>query len=342
MIRDMDTIEDTMDASPELRRVGGPVPPECDGQRLDGYLARNYPFLSRAAWVKRIESGQIRVDGRVPTKGSVKVRAGAEIRRLAPHVDEPAVDTDVRILWEGQGVIAFYKPGNLPMHEVGPYRKNTFAEVVWSRYGREWSAVHRLDRETSGIVLCGGTQEVRAQLCDDFLSRRVKKEYLAIAHGVPATPKFVCDGPIGVPQGSQIRIKRWVVPDGQSALTEFEIEAATRTASLLRAKPYTGRTNQIRIHAAHAGHWLYGEKLYHEDEAVFLEYFEKGPTENVVRRAGYKRCCLHATRLEFKHPVTKELIRVDCPLAPDLVDFWTDLVVADRAEKALLAPRFSR
>lgn len=306
---------------PDFRRLGPPVSEGGEGERVDAYLARCFPFLSRSGWLKRIEDGRLIVSGRTLKKAS-RLRLGDEILLHAPQTAEPAVDRGIRVLWQDGAVMAVYKPGNLPMHENGPYKKNTFTQIVWDELGREWAAVHRLDRETSGIVICGATHDVRSRLASDFQSRRMRKEYLAIARGVPEVPKWIADGPIGDLVASQIRIKKWVVPGGLPALTEFEVEETALGATLLRARPLTGRTNQIRIHAAHAGHILLGDKLYHEDEQVFLEYFEKGLTPDVIRRSGFPRLCLHAAALELTHPETGKVERVECELPYDMAAFW--------------------
>lgn len=319
---------EVVDLGGSRRTLGAPVVPLSAGERVDAYLAKNFRFLSRSGWQKKIERGELFVNDR-PTRVASRLKAGDRISMFAPHLVEPEVDRNLRCLWHGDGVMAIYKPGHLPMHENGPYRKNTFTQIVWDLFGREWSAVHRLDRETSGIVLCGGTSAVRAKLSQDFETRRVAKEYLAIARGQAPTPKWIADGPIGDLVESAIRIKRWVVPGGQFAETMFEVEDTAPRGVLLRAHPRTGRTNQIRIHAAHAGLPLYGDKLYHDDEEVFLEFFAQGPTANVVRRAGFSRVCLHAHALTFSHPVTKAEVRVECPLPPDLEDFWQRLKSGD-------------
>lgn len=307
--------------SDSYRRLGPPIQLESQGERIDAYLARCFPFLSRSGWLKRIEDGRLLVNRRT-LKKAARLKVGDQILLHAPPMAEPPVDRNIRVLWQDGPVMAVFKPGNLPMHENGPYRLNTFTAIVWEELGREWSAVHRLDRETSGIVLCGATPEVRSRLAQDFQSRRMRKEYLAIARGAPETPKWIADGPIGDLAESAIRIKKWVVPGGLPSMTEFEVEGTALGATLLRARPLTGRTNQIRIHAAHAGHVLFGDKLYHDDEAIFLEYFEKGLTPNVIRRTGFPRLCLHAAALEFAHPETKRTELVECPMPADMADFW--------------------
>ncbi|MBM4251932.1 MAG: RluA family pseudouridine synthase [Deltaproteobacteria bacterium] len=311
-------------ATHEYRRLGGPVPVESVGQRVDDYLARQFPFLSRNGWQQRISSERLLVNGR-RCKNAARLKCGDELTLYAPKTVEPEVDRAIRVLWQDGPVMAVYKPGNLPMHENGPYRKNTFTEIVWQEIGREWAAVHRLDRETSGIVICGATAAVRGKLATDFAERQLRKEYLAIARGLPRFDHWVADGAIGDLAASAIRIKKWVVPDGLHALTEFSVLGRGQDASLLEARPKTGRTNQIRIHAAHAGHELFGDKTYHPDENVFLEYFERGLTENVVARTGWRRLCLHARSLEFVHPVSGREVRVEVPMPDDMVELWAQL-----------------
>lgn len=304
----------------EWRRLGPPVRPTEAGSRLDTYLAREFRFLSRSGWQKRIEDGCLHLNGE-PSKAAVRVKEGDLLTMFAPVQVEPEVDRGIRVLWEQAGVAAVFKPGNLPMHENGPYRNNTFAAILTEVVGPEWAACHRLDRETSGIVLCGATAAIRAELAEDFGKRRVHKEYLAIARGQPSSHAWEVDGPIGDLVESQIRIKKWVVAGGLPAQTFFETLAVGQEACLLRAKPVTGRTNQIRIHAAYSGHVLFGDKLYHPDEAVFLDYFEhRATTAFVVEKTGFPRCALHAAAMEFTHPDTGERVRVEVELPDDLKD----------------------
>ena len=308
----------------DARGLGGPVPPGAQGLRVDAYLGRAFPFLSRAGWQTRVADGRLRVNGR-HVKASTRLKAGDRLTLMAPPSVEPEVDRGIQALWTEGAVMAVYKPGNLPMHENGPYRQNTFTALVWERFGREWCAVHRLDRETSGIVLCAATPTARGQLAGDLAARRVHKEYLAIANGAPTQQDWVADGPIGDLRSSVIRIKKWVVPGGLEARTEFHRLAATDQHCLLRARPRTGRTNQIRIHAAHAGHYLVGDKLFHPDENVFLDHFEHGLTPDITERTGHHRLCLHAAALGFIHPETRRACQVESPLPEDMRRLWQEL-----------------
>lgn len=223
--------------------------------------------------------------------------------------------------------MAVFKPGNLPMHENGAYRKNTFATLLGNLCGKDWSAVHRLDRETSGIVLCSSKPAIRQALADMFEAKTIQKEYLLIAAGVPKEQSWSCQGPLGDLVESQIRIKKWVVEGGLPSSTDFILEETCHDEfSLIRAFPRTGRTNQIRIHAAYSGHWILGDKLYNPDERVFLDYWENGTTTPLcIEKTHFHRLCLHAASLTFTHPETRKNIEITSPLPEDLQDLWYSL-----------------
>jgi 23S rRNA pseudouridine1911/1915/1917 synthase len=311
------------------RALGGPIEQRDVGARADVFLAKAYPFLTRSAWQRRMDEGQVLVNGRA-IKGSYRLKAFDRVQFYHPNTVEPDVDRSIFVLWQSGAVMAVYKPGNLPMHENGAYRKNTFAHLLTEMVGPEWAAVHRLDRETSGIVLCGANPLVRQQLAADFEAKTIKKEYRLIVNGCPTLSGWSVDGAIGDLVNSKIRIKKWVVAGGLPAQTDFLVEQAQghdgRGFSLLRAFPKTGRTNQIRIHAAYSGHWILGDKLYHPNEDVFLDYWEtQATTAFCVQETLFHRCCLHAAALTFDHPETRESIRVESDLPEDMRKLWHSL-----------------
>lgn len=308
----------------DFRALGACVQEPHNGLRIDWYLSHFFPFLSRSAWQKRLASGLVLVNERT-AHPAYRLKSGDLLSHFSPQVQEPEVDKNVQILWEEAGVMAVFKPGRLPMHESGPYRKNTFAHVLEELVGPRWSAVHRIDRETSGILLCAVTPELRQTLAREFEYRRVHKEYLAIARGIAEKPIWDVSAPIGDLAESAIRIKKWVVPDGLSAETRFEALEVASGHTLLRALPRTGRTNQIRVHAAFSGLPLLGEKLYHPDENVFLTFFQEGNSDRVIGWAGHSRCCLHASGLWFRHPVTGKEVEVRSPMPIDMCKVWSAL-----------------
>ena len=309
----------------EYRPLGSPVKEEHVGSRIDGYLSNLYPFYSRAGWQKRMKTGDVLVDGKA-VRSSYRVKLGEEVTLYHPKCLEPEVDRDIYPLWKKGDVMAVFKPGNLPMHESGPYRKNTFAHIVKEELGEKWAAVHRLDRETSGIVLCGSTYDVRLDLSRSLAHRVLQKEYVFITKAIPEKESFVEYGPIGDLVQSEIRIKKWVVEDGLPSETRFKLLETRGEYSLIRAYPKTGRTNQIRIHAAVNGLPLVGDKLYHPNEEVFLNWFENGDSDWVHEQTGFKRCLLHATALSFRHPADESICEIRCPIPDDMQNFWDSLL----------------
>lgn len=307
------------------RSLGVTVDEESFGKRVDYFLAQSLPFYSRCKWRQKVANGDLLVSGR-QVRPSYRVRECDQFAIFHPVREEPDVDSGIFPIWKSGDVMAVYKPGNLPMHENGPYRFNTFSHLLMREYGQQWAAIHRLDRETSGIVLCGATYEVRKQLSHELAAGLIKKEYLAISKGRPAYDHFKEFGAIGDLTESTIRIKKWVVADGQPAETWFDVLEHKPGHCLLRARPQTGRTNQIRIHAAVNGLPLVGDKLYHPDEAVFDEFFRnRGNNDWIIEQTGFHRLCLHAARLSFKHPCTGEECVVESPLPEDMAAFWAQL-----------------
>ena len=318
-------MQEIQDKTEDFRSLSGPIAEKDAGKRLDRYLADTHPFLSRSKWRERVLTGGLRVGGR-RVRPSYRVLAHDQLSMRHIAMEEPPVDKGIYPVWKSGGVIVFFKPSHLPMHESGPYRENTFSYLLAKNFGKEWSAVHRLDRETSGLVMCASTPFLRAQLAGDLAGGKVEKEYFAFASGSKKEDFFVERGPIGDLVDSTIRIKKWVVKDGLWAETWFDVLERKKDKIYLRARPKTGRTNQIRIHAAFNGLPLVGDKLYHPDEAIFEEYFQnRGNTDHVIEKTGFHRLCLHAARLVFRHPETKKVCEVFSPLPEDMVDYWQRL-----------------
>ena len=324
----------------EFRSLGKPIEGYHIGKRIDSYLALHFPFLARAGWQKRLELGQVRVQGET-VHAAYKLRDGDEITHYAPEDKEPEVNRYLFPFWEQSGVMAVYKPSNLPMHEGGRYRRNTFCEFLKSKVGEKWAAVHRLDRDTSGLVLCANDTELRNRLSAELRERTLEKTYLAIAQGNTEKTYWVEDGPLGMTGDTLWRDKRWVVEGGLPSQTEFWVIDQTDGYTLLKVKPKTGRTHQIRIHAAVNDLPLVGDTRYNRDEKVFLEYMDFGYTPWVLEQIDAPRLCLHATALSFIHPVTEQRCDVAIPMPDDMVAIWNQLKNKAPLPMTKLEERFS-
>ncbi|MBE2180026.1 MAG: RNA pseudouridine synthase [Chthoniobacterales bacterium] len=237
-----------------------------------------------------------------------------------------------RVVAEGKDWVVVDKPAGLLTHPTRPDGTPTLWDGLRSLLAYEMagggrlSIITRLDRETSGLVLVA-LAPARARAFGLAMQRGgIGKEYQAIVRGWPEWEHMLLDGPIirqGEVRESAVWLKRCVHPQGVAASTEVRVERRFELGgarfALVQARPRTGRTHQIRVHLAHAGHPLVGDKIYGGREEAYLEFIETGWTSKLEEELLLPRHALHACGLEF--PVDGRLWRVDCGPAPDLVRF---------------------
>jgi len=215
------------------------------------------------------------------------------------------------------------KPAGLPIHPTARYHHNTLVEMLKVRYGFPAFPAHRLDRETSGLVVLARTLEASQRLMKRFANGEVKKQYLAIVEGWPQD-EFTVDAPIA--EGTElIRIAVRIDASGKAARTRFVVEKRFERGgekfAVLRCFPETGRQHQIRVHLKHVGFPLVGDKMYGPDP-MFFDRFSKHQLEpEAMLKLRLPRQALHAAVLEFTHPMTGVPVRFDAPLSADLRDF---------------------
>jgi 23S rRNA pseudouridine1911/1915/1917 synthase len=223
----------------------------------------------------------------------------------------------MQILWSDGELAALMKPSGLPMHEAGYYRRRTVAGVLPNILGDGWTPVHRLDRETSGLLLCAKRPLVRAQLTEIWTRREVKKTYLGITAGVPSQDTWTTD--LSIKAERKFRTNRAEISeDGASAVTNFRVLSRGARSALIEASPITGKTNQIRLHAAAAGFPLIGDKFYGSNTDILELYRTEGNSSRVKDLAGFPRHALHAWQLSLIHPLTLEKLQLRCTLPSDL------------------------
>jgi len=321
----------------QWRVLGKRIGHNQSGQRLCDHMAEKFRFLNLEQWRFRIEIGHVFVfeqplgtdenwyrsgdaKGVVVTDVSYQLRVSDRIAMYFPIEWEPPGEFELSKLYDKDGVGVFFKPSGLPMHENGPYYRKTFANVILADFDSAWAALHRLDKETSGVVICGKDKESRKKISRMFAENRIEKIYKCLVEKEPSQKSWVCEEPIGKHPDSIIRIKKWVNPDGDTALTEFEylrevqVPGLGRTLFEVEARPKTGRTNQIRVHLASAGLRIIGDKLYHPDENVFLTYLDEGDSPKVLQMAGFPRLALHAETIGWPCPQTGRQVRVTQPV----------------------------
>ena len=308
---------DYVDHSSQTRRLGPPIDEQGTGARLDEYLAAKFPFLSRSGWQRQIRSGMVLVNKLPVKRPAQRLHPGDELCRISPEDEEPEVDTGLKVLWSDGDVAILFKPSCLPMHEGGRYRLKTVAAMLPYVLGPDWSYVHRLDRETSGLLVCGRTREVREALGRQWEQQQVKKTYLAITRKVPAEPRWTTRLPIKHSRHDRSN-RAFVAADGDDAVTEFSLVSAGTEHALIEAKPLTGRMNQIRVHCEALGIPLVGDKIYGANPQIATWYRKEGNSQRVQALAGFPRHALHAWKIQLQHPISKAPLSFECPLPEDL------------------------
>jgi 23S rRNA pseudouridine1911/1915/1917 synthase len=254
------------------------------------------------------------------------VRTGDTIHIDRPAPIEPEVPRHFGVLAEDEHFLAIDKPAGLPMHTTAKFWKNTLVALLRERYPQERLQIcHRIDRETSGVLLIARNGEAASFLKRAFAQRLMSKTYLALVHGVPQPASGVIDAPMRLLE-TRTRIKMGVESDGLPSITRYRVVQTFTQHALVEAAPETGRQHQIRVHLAHIGHPIVGDKLYGASEQSFMDYCDGGLTPELLERFdGLPRHALHAARLTFPHPKTKEAITVESPWPEDLREFMKGL-----------------
>lgn len=244
---------------------------------------------------------------------------------------EPPAPSDIPIVYEDAYMLAVDKPPFLPVHPSARYRTETLIGWLHKRYRRHEDSsrdivpklCHRIDRETSGLVLVAKDDLVRSQLGKIFEGRRVEKEYLAIVEGEVRDKRGKIDLPIAPMQSSQVLVRVEARQDGKGlpSMTEYEVISRHPGHTLVKAKPKTGRQHQIRVHFQAIGYPLVGDKIYGPDETLFLKSLESELSAEDLARLKMPRQALHAHKLRFEHPVSKKPIEIESPLPADMREF---------------------
>ena len=280
------------------------VPPEAAGERLDHFLAG--PLGSRAQAQRLIDAGLVEVDGRARPKRHV-LRGGEAIEVSPEPEEEVAEDPTVAfaVVHEDEAIIVVDKPAGVVVHPARGHRGGTLAQALAGRAGggedpARAGIVHRLDRDTSGLLVVARTEAAHAALKRLIKERRVEREYLALVEGRPPARQGTIDAPLGRDRRARTRIST-ETDTPREARTHFALERALPAASLLRVRLETGRTHQIRAHLEAIGHPVAGDP----------EYGHAG-------LYGLERQFLHAARLAFPHPESGMQCEFASPLPEDL------------------------
>ena len=308
------------------------VAPAEAGERLDRLLARRIPDLSRARAQRLVRTGAVAIGARVATKSSQVVDAEAHIvvqlRTSAPEMGVVPEAIPLEVLYEDDDLAIIDKPAGMVMHPAPGHRTGTLVHALAHRFGDRLAAVadgsrpgivHRLDRGTSGVLVVALTDRAHHHLAAQFAARTVLKEYLALVYGEPEQDSGTIDAPLGRDPKDRKRISTRA-RRSRAAVTDWQRLESYPGFALIKARPRTGRTHQIRVHLAHLHHAIVGDDDYSGRQ---WKGVPDGRTRSLIRNFG--RPALHAHRLEFEHPSTSVRVAFEAPLAPDFQRLLTTL-----------------
>jgi 23S rRNA pseudouridine1911/1915/1917 synthase len=289
----------------ETSNAGGPsrfvVEESSAGLRLDEFLALRLHRLSRMGIANLIGRGACSVNGEKARAG-LRLSAGDTVEVEASDVPPNSMTPDamaLEVVHEDEHLIVVVKPAGVLVHPTRGVKRGTLANALAYHFNRIRASefirpgiVHRLDRDTSGLLAVAKTQAALSRLTQHFQRRLVEKRYTAVVRGRVGREKMTIMAPIGRDEDAR---PRWrVLEGGRPSETRLRLLETNGERSLVELEPVTGRTNQLRIHCAHVGHAIVGDRLYGSDT--------------------HERLCLHASRLAFRHPATNELLEFSSPL----------------------------
>ncbi|HET7832730.1 MAG TPA: 23S rRNA pseudouridine(1911/1915/1917) synthase RluD [Gallionella sp.] len=299
------------------------VPDDGAGMRFDQVLAKLLPEYSRSRLQEWIAAGQATLNG-ATVAAKQKVWGGEEIT-VSPQahpseVPHQAEDIALEIVYEDDALLVINKPAGLVVHPGSGNWEGTLLNALL-HHAPQLSAipragiVHRLDKDTSGLLVVAKTLTAQTALVRQLQARSVKREYLALAYG-----DLRHGGTVNEPVGRHPtqRVKMAVVESGKEAVTHYQVEEKFSGCTLVRCRLETGRTHQIRVHLAHIGHPLVGDSVY-------LKGVHKCPAQVRTLLHGFPRQALHATRLALVHPDTGVLMEWHAPLPQDMMQLLRQL-----------------
>lgn len=280
------------------------VPAEAAGQRLDSFLAA--PLGSRAAAQRLIEAGQVTVDGDgAPKRRLLAGGERIEVDERDPRPEPERGEAPFRVVHSDEALLVIDKPAGVVVHPARGHRSGTLSQALAGRAegGEDASRpgiVHRLDKDTSGLLVVARSDAVHRALKRDLAARRIEREYLALVQGRPPSRTGTIDAPLGRDRRHRTLIST-DTDDPREARTHFAIERSLPGYTLLRVRLETGRTHQIRAHLLAIGLPVAGDPAY-----------------GTAGLLGLERQFLHASRLAFPHPVTHAPVEFTAPLPADL------------------------
>lgn len=304
------------------------------GWRLDVFLAHHFPQYSRVHLRRVITAGGVRVDQR-GGKPSYRLIAGQRVRLVLPEIPREAPQPEnipIEVLYEDDWLAAVNKPAGMVVHPARGHWSGTLASAVQFRFAGRLSTlggparpgiVHRLDRDTSGVILVAKSDPAHARLARQFAERTVAKEYYALVAGNPPLDRDRIVEPIAPhPTCREKMAIRREAPAARTAETFYEVAERFEGFAAVRIVPKTGRTHQIRVHLGHIGCPVLCDRQYGGRAQITRGEIRRTPEDTRVLLA---RQALHAQRIRFLHPHTGEPVEIEAPLAADMAAVLEEL-----------------
>jgi len=299
------------------------------GKRIDAYLSARYPDFSRSVIQKVIDAEAVLINGQ-RTKASYRVRDGDFIRVWLPDLGDgsfQAEDIPIGIVYEDDLFTVVNKPAGLITHPGRGNWSGTLVNALQFHFDNLSSVggdnrpgiVHRLDRDTSGLLIVAKDDKAHRELSGQFEARTIRKEYLALVYGTPSRDSDYIEKPLGVHPTVREKVAiRSVEDGGKEAVTFYEVLERFDGYALVRCLPKTGRTHQIRVHLAHIGHPILADKAYAGRGSLTLGDLA-GQDHPEASQVLLGRQALHAHALHFRHPLTRQAIDFQAPLPDDMM-----------------------
>jgi 23S rRNA pseudouridine1911/1915/1917 synthase len=278
------------------------------GERLDVFVARMLPDLTRSRVQRLIDDGAVVVAG-ARAKPGLRLEAGQAVRVAVPAAVESKAapePIDLDIIHEDGDLLIVNKPAGMTVHPAPGHASATLVNAILAHCDDlsgiggvlRPGIVHRLDRDTSGVIVVAKNDAAHNALSRQLKARSVEKTYVTLVEGTPKPPEGIIDAPIA--RDPRNRQRMAIVEDGRASVTAYRVVERFRGYALVEARPKTGRTHQIRVHLAAIGHPIAGDRVYGKPSTLIARQF------------------LHATRISFDHPRTGERVEFEAPLADDL------------------------
>jgi len=306
----------------QAERVRVNIRRKLPGRRLDKYLHGRFPRLSRTAIQRLIKQGAITVNG-VATKASYEMSGGDVVELVIPPPEPREVvpeEIPLDIVYEDEHLLALNKPAGIICHPARGDQTGTLANGLVF-YANQLShgedpfrpgIVHRLDKNTTGIMLVAKTDEAHWRLSLQFERRTIQKTYLALVHGNPQLDGDTIDAPIGVHpvvrEKFAVMIRENKIDVARAAVTYYEVAERYRGYSLVKLFPKTGRTHQLRVHMSHIGHPIIGDMMYGGRVISEFDLTGTGSVEPI-----FAHQALHAWRIQFRHPILEKRMELEAP-----------------------------